>query len=139
MAGLDLSGVAAALNDWLVDTLTITRDGRPDAVLNPATGVLEQPPAELVWSGLGAVQVIGRAQLDDPETADVVRRLSATHRALVPLTADTGALPGDRLSVTAQGATSHDPQLTADTFRLEEVGGSSTFAVVRFLYLTAAG
>lgn len=135
MAGLDLSGVQRAVEGWLTDTLVLERDERTDAVLDDDTGLMAPAPPRLVWTGLGAVQVIGREQLDDPTTADVVRREGATHRALIPLAADVSAAPGDILTTTAQGPTSHDPDLVGTTFRVIETGGVTSFAVLRFLFL----
>lgn len=60
MAGLDLSGVATFLEDFiLLDTVRISRPGSGAPVFNQDTGEYMWPEAEPVYEGKGAVQVSG--------------------------------------------------------------------------------
>lgn len=56
MAGLDLSGVAAFLEGFLLlDTLRISHPGTGEPVFNTTTGLYEYPELDPYWEGKGAV------------------------------------------------------------------------------------
>lgn len=56
MPGLDLSGVAAFLEGFLLlDTVRFSRAGTGQPVFNDETGLYEYPALDPVWEGMGAV------------------------------------------------------------------------------------
>ncbi|MFF1444117.1 DUF6093 family protein [Streptomyces sp. NPDC058295] len=56
MAGLDLSGVAAFLEGFiLLDTLRFSQPGSGQPVFNDTTGLYEYPDLDPFWEGTGAV------------------------------------------------------------------------------------
>lgn len=138
MEGLDLRGVQAAVESWIVDDVLVTRDqGAVDDQLDEETGVLATGEPVEVYAGKGAVQPLGQEQLQDPDVAAIVASTSATHRALLPV-ADAGDVEfqyDDLFRVTAANGFTPDPRATETRWTVVHPGTASTWTVVRFLYL----
>ena len=91
MAGLDLSGIAALVQDLiLLDTVRFTTPAAGTPVFDPDTGLYVYPEGDVIYEGPGAVQVSGTS---DGVTAMPLPNLPWTdetrsrYKALTPRTA----------------------------------------------------
>lgn len=103
MTGPDLSPAVAAVERLMDDTCTITRDpaGTDDAVLNQVTGLLEDNPESLIYSGKCSIRM---------SAAGVASYIT------IPLSAPE-LLAGDVVLVTS---TRRDPSLVNQSFTLKK-------------------
>lgn len=95
MAGIDLSGIAGFVEGLvLLDTVRFTTPGAGKPVFDPATGTYTHPEGDLIYEGIGAVQLAGTS---DGVTADPSANLPwpgetrSRYRALTPLAAPIAA------------------------------------------------
>ncbi|MFG2022312.1 DUF6093 family protein [Streptomyces sp. NPDC048825] len=128
--GLTLGAVSAIVEKKiLTDVIKIYRPGDP--VFNPDTGQYEPGPPVGIYEGRGGIfpsgdpgivlHLEGQAYVDDS---------SSKYKLLTPLDAPV-ASRGDTVSVVA----SADPAAVGRTWRVLDVGQSSTLAVVRTTFL----
>jgi hypothetical protein len=91
MAGLDLSGVAAFLEDFiLLDTVRFSRPGTGQPVFNNTTGLYEYPALDPYWEGKGAVfpsSTLGGVSGLPMESMPWVDETRSRYRAFTPLAA----------------------------------------------------
>lgn len=141
MAGLDLSGIKRLVDSWLVDEILVGRDnGETDDELDEETGQLIPTPDVQVYAGLGVVQSIsGFSEVPDPDVQRVVEETGADYRALLPLEVTAEFVVGDLVRVTAQHTETQDPRLMSRRFRVVDLGGASSYAVLQILYLKQVG
>jgi hypothetical protein len=138
MAGLDLSGVARAVDGWVVDEGRIWRDqGSADDVLDEETGDLTPGPAAAdIYTGRMMIQALTGFDTDtDPDVATIISESGATHRMLLPAPASVEPRTGDLAQVTEQHGTTADPTLPGKTFQVVHPGRASSFYVARVIYL----
>lgn len=135
--GLDLSGVAAAVDQWLADELVISRNlGESDDTLDPETGQLVSGGDVVVYAGRGAIQPLsGYTAMQDPDVARIVEETGARYRALLPHDVTVEFEVGDALWVAAVNSPSADPLLATRVFGVVDLGAVSSFSAARFLYL----
>jgi hypothetical protein len=95
MAGINLSGIAALVEGLIMlDTVRFTTPSSGKPVFNPTTGAYTYPEGDLIYEGIGAVQVAGTS---DGVTADPSANLPwpgetrSRYRALTPLSAPIAA------------------------------------------------
>lgn len=142
MAGLDLTGVQRALEQWLIDELEVVRgdQNQAGAELDPDTGKLTLVDAEPVYDGLGAVQPLSSfiAQAD-PDVTAIVAATGARYRGLIPIDETFPARVGDTLRVKAIHSPSASPGLAGTAYEIVHPGDESSFAVVRICYLKPIG
>ncbi|WP_345036011.1 DUF6093 family protein [Streptomyces sannanensis] len=128
--GLTLGAVSDIIErKILTDTVKITRPGEP--VFNPDTGQYEPGPPIAIYEGNGGVfpdggpgivlHLEGQAYFDDS---------TSKYKLFTPLDAPV-ASRGDTVSVT-QAA---DPAAIGRTWRVLDIGQTSTLAVVRTTFL----
>ncbi|GAA0501519.1 DUF6093 family protein [Streptomyces olivaceiscleroticus] len=133
MAGLDLSGVVGVVADLLLqDTVRISRPGAGTPVFDPATGEYTYPPADILYEGLGAVQVSGTpggvTAIPIP-SQPWVDETNSRYRLFTPLTApiaDRGMVV-EVLAVHLRG----DSGLLGRQWRVQDPGVAGTLSVVR--------
>lgn len=128
--GLTLGAVSELIErKILTDTVRISRDGEP--VFNPDTGQYEPGPPVIVHEGRGGIfpagdpgivlHLEGQAYVDDS---------TSKYKLLTPLDAPV-ASRGDTVGVVV----SDDPAALGRTWRVLDVGQTSTLAVVRTTFL----
>lgn len=137
MVGLDLTGVRALLDSWIVDTVEIVRDnGSVDDALDPETGDIIPAAVTPVYTGEGAIQPLGGASaLPDIDAMTQPIDSDTTHRLLLSLTVLDEIQVGDIVGATEIVAESSDPLLIGRKFKTTEVPSASSFAVVRIVFL----
>lgn len=102
MTGLDLSGAAEALAEWIVDDVQIVRDNGPvDDELDEETGDLTPTEAKVIYAGVGMVQAAGDA-----------------YRLLLPLDVEAPTVAGDQVRVSAVHGFTAVPDLTTRQFKV---------------------
>lgn len=143
MAGLDLSGVARLLDQWIVDEVEIAVDnGAAGATLDPATGKLTPAAPVVIYAGRGAVVPRDRApQVADTDVQTIATETDGAYRLLLPLGAAPSAEPraGMKVRVTEANGTTPDPLITQRRFEIVDLGEVSSFHVGRFLPLKQLG
>ncbi|MFF3378128.1 DUF6093 family protein [Streptomyces sp. NPDC002680] len=128
--GLTLGAVSEIIErKILTDTVKISRPGEP--VFNPDTGQYEPGPPVTVYDGRGGVfpeggpgivlHLEGQAYVDDSKSR---------YKLLTPLAAPVASRE-DTVTVTAAA----DPAAVGRTWRVLDVGETSTLAVVRTTWL----
>jgi hypothetical protein len=128
--GLTLRAVSDLIQrKILTDTVRISREGEP--VFNPDTGQYEPGPPVILYEGQGGIfpsgdpgivlHLEGQAYVDDS---------ASKYKLITPLDAPV-ASRGDTVSIIA-GA---DPAAVSRTWRVLDVGQTSTLAVVRTTFL----
>lgn len=137
MAGLDLRGIAAVVDSWLVDVVKATRDqGAADDTLDEETGHLVGPAETNVYEGRGMVQgITAEVEETDPDVAQIVDETGATYRLLLPPENGADLRVGDLVRVTEQNGTLVDPMLLERRFQVVHPGVVSSFHVIRIAYL----
>ncbi|GHJ34347.1 DUF6093 family protein [Streptomyces hygroscopicus] len=133
MAGLDLSGIAKLVEDLvLLDTVRFSRPGAGEPVFDQNTGEYVYPPDEVVYEGLGAVQVAGTPGEvsavpvpNQPWVSETVSR----YRALTPLSAPIAER--DMLVSVVAVHPGGDPQLLGRQWRVTDPSVASTLMAVR--------
>lgn len=141
MAGLDLSGVARVLDDWIVDVAVITRDnGSADDQLNEDTGLLEAAADQELYRDRAALLPGTGGGVEDPDTQQVSDETGALYRMLIP-----HGLPvpqvraGDVVQWVEANGTTPDPLLLRRRFEVDDLASVSSFSVGTFIPLRQTG
>lgn len=141
MAGLDLSGVAAVLNEWVVDVAEITRDnGAADDALNETTGKLTAPAATILYADRAALLPGSEGGVGDPGTQQLADESASVYRMLIPHGQDVPEVrAGDKVRWTQANSTTADPLLLRRRFQVADLAGVSSFSVGTFIPLEQVG
>ena len=137
MVGLDLTGVADVVNDWLVDEVLIYRDSQyEEDTLDDTTGNLTAAPVFQIYDGTGAVQPIGSASVD-PQQQRVLIASGARYRILLPTTAlfATEIRPGDKVRVVTAVGASTDADVLTRLFQVVDFTPAGSWSVVTSVWV----
>lgn len=134
MTGLDLSGVAAFLEGFLlVDTLRFSRPGTGQPVFNTTTGLYEYPQLDPYWEGKGAVLpasttggVTGLPVVNMPWTDETRSR----YRVFTPLSAPV-AERGMVVTVVQVHQPGGDLELLTRQWTVQDPSAAGTFGALR--------
>lgn len=133
MAGLDLSGIAALVQDLiLLDTVRFTTPAAGTPVFDPDTGLYTYPEGDVIYEGPGAVQVSGTS---DGVTAMPLPNLPWTdetrsrYKALTPRTAPIAQR--DTLVTVVAVHSGGDPTMLGRQWRALDPSVGGTLGVVR--------
>lgn len=130
---LDLSGITQVVEDLIPwDTIRMATPAAGKPVFNPTTGQYEQPEADVVYEGRGAVQAAGTAAevvsvpgLNQPWIAET----RSKYRLLTPLAAPVAEK--DYLITVVAIHPGGDLALLGRQWRVQDPGGAATMSVVR--------
>lgn len=133
MAGLDLSGIVALVDDMILrDTIRITQPSTGAPVFDPDTGEYVYPEPDLVYEGRGAVLTAGTAAevVSIPGASQPwVAETRSKYRLLTPLTAPVAEK--DMLVSVVAVHPGGDLALLDRQWRVQDPGGAGTIGVVR--------
>ena len=142
MAGLDLSGVAAVLSDWIIDIVEISVDnGSAGATLDPETGKLIPPAPVIVYLNRGAVLPQDRdPRVPDTDAQAVASETSGQYRLVLPYdVAAPEVRAGMKVRVTVANGTTPDPRITRRRFEVDDLSEVSSMHVGTFVPLKQIG
>lgn len=141
MAGLDLSGVASVLDDWVVDVAEITRDnGVADDDLDEETGELIRSDLSVLYADRAALLPGTSGGVVDPDFQQISDETGAKYRMLIPHGLPVPQVrPGDVVRWTEANGTTPDPLLLRRRFEVDDLAVVSSFSVGTFIPLRQTG